>query len=59
MFAISQPLVPCAAAVLMPLLTAINRLSPIKEDRILSNNNFYPQITTISESKVDKIRLTN
>jgi len=59
MFAISQPLVPCAAAVVMPLPPAITRLSPIEQDRILSNKNSYPQIATISGSKVDKIRLTN
>ena len=59
MFAISQPLVPCAAAVVMPLPPAINRLSPIEQDRILSNKNSYHQFATIPESKVDKIRLTN
>jgi len=59
MFAISQPLVPYAAAVMMPLPPAINRLSPIEQDRILSNKNSYHQIATISGSKVDKIRLTN
>jgi hypothetical protein len=60
MFAISQPLVPCAAAVMMPLPpVAIHRSSPIEQDIILSNKNGYPQIATIPESKVDKIRLTN
>jgi hypothetical protein len=59
MFAISQTLFPCAAAVVMPLPPAINRLSPIEQDRILSNKNSYHQIATIPESKVDKIRLTN
>ena len=63
MFSISQPLqplVPCAAAVMMPLPTvAIHRLSPMEQDRILSNKKGYPQIATIPESKVDKIRLTN
>ena len=59
MFAISQPLVPCAAAVMMPLPPAINRLSPIEQNRILSNKNGYPKIATIPESKVDKIRLRN
>lgn len=57
MFASGQPLVPCAAAVVMPLPPAINRLSP--QDRILSNKNSSPQIATISRSKVDKIRLRN
>jgi hypothetical protein len=57
---LSQPLVPCAAAVVMPLPpVAIHRLSPMEQDRILSNKNGYPQIATIPESKVDKIRLTN
>lgn len=60
MFAISQPLVPCAAAVMMPLPpVAIHKLSPMEQDRILSNKKGYPQIATIPESKVDKIRLTN
>jgi hypothetical protein len=35
------------------------RLSPIEQNRILSNKNGYPQITNIPVSKVDKIRLTN
>ena len=59
MFAISEPLVPCAAAVIMPLPPAIYRLSPIEQDKILSNKNGYPQIANILEEKVDKIRLTN
>ena len=42
----------------MPLPPAIHRLSPIEESRIRTNKN-YPQIATIPESKVDKIRLTN
>ncbi len=59
-FQLSQPLVPCAAAVVMPLSpVAIHRLSPIEQNRILSNKNCYLQIATIPESKVDKIRLTN
>ena len=60
MFAISQPLVACAAAVVMPLSpVAIHRLSPMEQDIILSNKKNYSQIATIPESKVDKIRLTN
>jgi hypothetical protein len=58
MFAISQTFVRCAAAVMMPLPTAIHRLSPIEQDKILSNKNYYPQIADILEEKVDKIRLT-
>ena len=59
-FQLGQPLVPCAAAVMMPLPpVAIHRLSPIEQDIILSNKNGYPQIATIPESKVNKIRLTN
>ena len=59
-FQLGQPLVPCAAAVMLPLPpVAIHRLSPIEQDRILSNKNSYHQIATISGSKVDKIRLTN
>ena len=59
MFQLSQPLVPCAAAVMMPLPPAIDRLSPIEQNRILSNKNSYPQIASIPESKVDKMVLTN
>ena len=60
LFQLGQPLVPCAAAVVMPLPPiAIHRLSPIEQDRILSNKNGYPQIANILEEKVDKIRLTN
>jgi hypothetical protein len=37
-FQLGQPLVPCAAAVMMPLPpVAIHRLSPIEQDIILSN----------------------
>ena len=60
LFQLGQPLVPCTAAVVMPLPPiAIHRLSPIEQDRILSNKNSYPQIAHILEEKVDKIRLTN
>ena len=42
-FQLGQPLVPCAAAVVMPLPpVAIHRLSPIEQDKILSNKNGYP-----------------
>ena len=58
-FQLGQPLVPYAAAVVMPLPPAIHRLSPIEQDRILSNKNGYPQVAIIPELKVDKIRLTN
>ena len=60
MFAISQPLVPCATAVVMPLPpVGIHRLSPMKQTRILSNKKGYPQIAIIPEPKIDKIRLSN
>ena len=59
MFAISQPLVPCAAAVMTPLPpVVIHRSSPISPIEHVSNKNCYPQIATIPESKLDKIRLT-
>ena len=58
MFAISQPLVPCAAAVMMPLPPAIHRLSPMQESRIRTNKN-YPQIAPVIESKMDKMVLTD
>ena len=58
-FQLGQPLVTYEAAVVMPLPPAIHRLSPIEQDRILSNKNGYPQVAIIPELKVDKIRLTN
>jgi hypothetical protein len=59
MFGISQPLVPCAAAVVMPLPpVTIHRLSPIENSRIGTTKN-YPQIGVIPASKVDKVVLTN
>lgn len=58
-FTISQPLVPCAIAVVMSLPPiAIHRLSPIEEIIIRTNKN-YAQIATIPTSKVGKIKLTN
>jgi hypothetical protein len=44
---------------MIPLPTAMERLSPFEQDRILSNKNSYPQIAHILEEKIDKIRLTN
>ena len=58
-FQLGQPLAPYAYAVMVPLPPPIGRLSRIEQYRILSNKNSYPQIATISGSKVDKIRLTN
>ena len=59
MFMICQPVVPCGAAVVMPLAPAINRLSLIEQDSILRNKNSYHQIAPIIESKMDKIVLTD
>ena len=60
LFQLGQPLVPSAAAVVMPLPpVAIHRLSPIEQDRILRNKNSYPQIASIIESKMDKMVLTD
>ena len=44
LFQLVQPLVPCGAAVILPLPAAIERLSPFEQDRILGNKNYYPQI---------------
>ena len=44
---------------MVPLPPAIERLSTIEQNIILTNKNYYPQIATIPESKIDKIRLTN
>jgi hypothetical protein len=59
LFQLGQPLVPCAAAVILPLPPAIERLSPFEQDRILGNKNSYPQIASIVESKTDKMVLTD
>lgn len=60
MWTMTQLLVPCAAAMMMPLREAsINRLSPSEQNRIVITKNSYSQIATILESKVDTIRLTN
>lgn len=59
MFIISQTVVSCAAAVMMPLPpVAIHRLSPIEESRTRIHKN-YPQIAPIIESKIDKMVLTD
>jgi len=59
MFAISQPLVSCAAALMIPLPQAIHRLSPIEQKIIRSNQNYSPQIALIIDSKMDKMVLTD
>ena len=58
-FVISQPLAPYAYAVMVTLPPPIERLSPIEQNRILTNEKYYPQFANILEKKVDKIRLTN
>ena len=59
LFQLGQPLVPCAAAVIMPLPpTAIHRLYSNEGNEISTNKN-YPQLASIPPTKVDKIRLTN
>jgi hypothetical protein len=58
MFAISQPLAPCAAVILPLPSTAIHRLSAIEESRT-STNTRCPEIATVIESKVDKMVLTD
>ena len=42
LFQLGQPLVTCVAAIMLPLPTAIERLSPFEQDRILRNKNCYP-----------------
>ena len=60
LFQISQPLIPYAAAGVLPLPpVAIERLSPFDQDRILSKKKYSPEIAHIIEEKVDKIKLTN
>lgn len=58
-FQLGQPLIPFTTAVMMPLPPAIERLSPFEQDRILGNKNYYPQIATIIEQKIDKMVLTD
>lgn len=57
---VSQSLIPSAAAVMIPLSPAIHKWLPIdiEQKRIQSNKN-YPQLASITLSKVDKIPLTN
>ena len=55
LFQLGQPLVPCAAAIILPLPPPIERLSTFQE----RTKNCYPQIAHIPAPKVDKIRLTN
>ena len=43
---------------MLSLPPAIERLSPFEQNRILENKNYYPQITPIIESKIDKMVLT-
>lgn len=59
LFQLGQALVPCTAAVMLPLPPAIERLSPFEQDIILGNKNYYPQIAPIIESKIDKMVLTD
>ena len=54
-FTLSQPLVLCPAAVMLPLPPAIGRLSPIEE---IKTNKNYTEIANIPASKFDKIKLT-
>ncbi len=58
MFAISQPLSPCVPVMITPIPTAINRLSSLEKSTSIANKN-YPQIASIAQPKVDKIKLTN
>lgn len=57
MFAISQPLSPCVAVGIAPPPTAINRLVFIKQSTSIANKN-NPQIASIAQPKIDKIKLT-
>ena len=45
--------------VVVPLPPSVERLSPIEQDKILSDKNSSPQIVHILEEKVDKIVLTD
>ena len=59
-YQLGQPLVPYAAAVILPIPpVAIERLSPFEQDRILSNKKYSPQIASIIESKMDNMVLTD
>lgn len=52
-FTIGQPLVPCAAAVMLPL--PINRGFAIEEQSILRNQNVYPQIVSMPQQEYSGI----
>ena len=58
MLQLSQPLVSYAAAIPMPLPSAIHRVLPTR-DRILNDKNRYIELAIIPKLKVDKIILTN
>ena len=58
MFAISQPLSSCIAVGISPPPTAINRLVFIEQSTSIANKN-NPQIASIAQPKVDKIKLTH
>lgn len=57
-FAICQPLIPCAAVMLPMPSSNIYKLANTEESKIFTTRN-YPQIAAIPASKVDKIRLTS
>lgn len=58
-FQLSQPLAPYVYTVMVPLPPAVERLSPIEQDKILSNKNYSPQIVSVIEPKIHKIILTD
>jgi len=61
-YILSQPLVPCATAVMLPIptgTTGIHTLSYKNIQKDTSNKHFYPKIAQIDDVKRDKLILTN
>ena len=56
-FEASQPLVSCQVVMPLPVVN-INRLSPMHQDRLLNNKNYYPKIAPTIISKPNKMILT-
>ena len=57
-FEASQPLVSCQVVMPLPVVN-INRLSPMHQDRLLNNKNYYPKIAPTIISKPTKMVLTD
>ena len=55
---ISQPLVPCATAIILPIPSVANHRLTLEQNKMLNDKNYYPQIAPIIQEKIDKLQLT-